>query len=73
MAEKKPKDSGQAEVQKNVDAEEEKGFRGVEVDPTPNSEFSIQSGPKSPTAEEQRAALKEKDCSPRSRSAAANG
>ncbi len=60
MPAKKSTDAGQAEVQKNVDKEQEQGFRGREVDPLPNSAHSIASGPEAPTAAEQRAALKEK-------------
>lgn len=29
------------QVQKTVDAEEEKGLRGVEVDPTPNENYTV--------------------------------
>jgi hypothetical protein len=31
-----------AEVQKRVDAELEQGFRGIEVDPTPNENYSVE-------------------------------
>lgn len=31
-----------AEVQKIADAENEKGFRGIEVDSTPNENYSVQ-------------------------------
>lgn len=37
----KAQDAGQAEVQKKVDAEEEKGFAGVEVDQTPNENYTV--------------------------------
>lgn len=57
---KKASDSGQAEVRENFEAEQEQGFRGREVDPTPNEEFSIRSGPDSPTAAEQRAAARQR-------------
>lgn len=48
MTDKKQDDFGQAEVQKNVDAEQEQGFRGNKVDPRPNSDYSLESGPDSP-------------------------
>lgn len=35
------RDAGQAEVQAKVDAEEEKGFAGVEVDQTPNENYTV--------------------------------
>jgi hypothetical protein len=35
------KDSGQAEVQAKVDKETEQGFRGTEVDPTPNENYTV--------------------------------
>lgn len=45
MAERKtsqpPQDAAQKEVQKAVDAAEEKGYLGVEVDPTPDSHYSV--------------------------------
>lgn len=47
-------DAGQAEVQAKVDKETEKGYRGVKVDPLPNSAYSIQSGPDSPTLDDAR-------------------
>jgi len=34
-------DAGQAEVQQRVDKETEQGFVGVEVDPTPNENYSV--------------------------------
>jgi hypothetical protein len=55
----KKTDAGEAEVQKKVDAAEEKGFIGEEVDPIDNDRYSIKTGPDSPTAEEQRQAVKE--------------
>lgn len=33
---------GGAEVQEKVDAENEQGFRGAEVDPTPNEHYTVQ-------------------------------
>jgi len=33
---------GVAEVQKRVDEELEQGFRGIEVDPTPNENYTVQ-------------------------------
>lgn len=41
MSDKKASDLGQAEVQKAKDAEEHKGFEGVEVDPTPNEHYTV--------------------------------
>lgn len=35
-------DGGQAEVQKIVDKEQEQGFVGDEVDPTPNENYTLQ-------------------------------
>lgn len=35
------KDAGEAEVQQNVDAENDKGFRGAKVDPTPNENYTV--------------------------------
>lgn len=49
----------EAEVQDRVDAETDQGFRGTAVDPIPNEEYSLESGPDSPTAADQRAALAE--------------
>jgi len=45
MAENKDKpvqDGGAAEVQKRTDAELEQGFRGIETDPTPNENYTVQ-------------------------------
>jgi hypothetical protein len=36
-----PDAPGMDEVQEKVDREEEQGFRGVEVDPTPNENYSV--------------------------------
>jgi hypothetical protein len=36
-----PKDAAQAEVQKAVDAAEDKGYIGVAVDPTPKSNYTV--------------------------------
>lgn len=45
MAERKstqpPQDAAQKEVQKAVDAAEEKGYLGVEVDPTPDEHYTV--------------------------------
>lgn len=54
VAEKVPApglDVGQAEVQERVDAEEAKGFRGQNVDPTPNENYSMETPPDAPTPE----------------------
>jgi hypothetical protein len=53
-------EAGLAEVQEKVDQETEQGFVGVEVDPIPNEEYSVQTGPDSPTIAEQQKALAEK-------------
>lgn len=37
----KPTDSGESEVTATIDAENEKGLRGVEVDQTPNSAYTV--------------------------------
>lgn len=34
-------DIGQAEAQAEVDEQHEQGFRGVEVDPTPNEHYTV--------------------------------
>lgn len=36
-----PKDGAQAEVQKAVDAAEDKGYIGVPVDPTPKENYTV--------------------------------
>lgn len=41
MAEKKTDDLGQAEVQKRFDEEAAQGLSGVEVDPTPNENYTV--------------------------------
>lgn len=44
MAERKtqpPQDAAQKEVQKAVDEAADKGYLGVEVDPTPDSHYSV--------------------------------
>jgi hypothetical protein len=61
VAERKNEDLGQAEVEKEVDKEQEQGYRGVKVDPLPNSAHSLESGPDSPTAAEQAEALRKAD------------
>lgn len=35
------KEDAPAQVQKTVDAELEQGFRGIEVDPTPNEHYTV--------------------------------
>lgn len=56
----KVQDGGNAEVQAARDRAEETGTIGTPVDPIPNEEHSLESGPDAPTAAEQRAALAEK-------------
>lgn len=41
MAEKDNKTAPAAEVQRRVDQENEQGFRGIEVDPTPNENYTV--------------------------------
>jgi hypothetical protein len=43
-------DHGQAEVQKTVDNIEDTGVLGEKVDPRPDSDYSLKSGPESPSA-----------------------
>lgn len=57
MAERKKKDAGdagEAEVQATADAEVDQGFAGTKVDPRDNEEYSLESGPDSPSAAEVR-------------------
>jgi hypothetical protein len=37
-----PQDAAQKEVQKAVDEAEDKGYIGVEVDPTPDSHYTVE-------------------------------
>jgi len=41
MATDKSKDGGAAEVQANVDKENERGFAGERVDPTPRDNYTL--------------------------------
>lgn len=41
MAERKNDDLGADQVQEKVDEENEQGFRGTEVDPTPNENYTV--------------------------------
>jgi hypothetical protein len=41
MADDKKTDSGEAEVQAKVDEENEQGFRGTAVDPTPRDNYTL--------------------------------
>jgi hypothetical protein len=55
----KKDDSGAAEVQEKVDAENEQGFRGTRVDPTPLENYTLQgvtSGKPTPETDEKAAA-----------------
>jgi hypothetical protein len=59
MANQKPKDSGEAEVQAKVDEENEQGFRGTRVDPTPLENYTLDgvtSGKPTPETDEDAAA-----------------
>lgn len=51
-------DFGQSEVKQSFDEAQEKGYFGTEVDPIPNKEYSLETGPDSPTAADQREALR---------------
>ena len=42
------------QVQEAVDVETEQGYRGTKVDPRPNSDYSLESGPDSPSAADAR-------------------
>lgn len=53
---KKDEDVGQAEVQSKRDEAREKGYEGNVPDEQPNSAYSLQSGPDSPSAAEVQAA-----------------
>lgn len=46
----KGEDHGQAEVQEKVDHIEDTGVLGQKVDPRPDSDYSLKSGPDSPPA-----------------------
>lgn len=41
-APKKDAEAAKADVQKKVDAELAQGFRGLEVDPTPNENYTVE-------------------------------
>jgi len=41
MAEKRHGDLGASEVQDTIDAENEQGFRGTKVDPTPDENYTV--------------------------------
>ncbi|MCA1570313.1 MAG: hypothetical protein LC798_08355 [Chloroflexi bacterium] len=59
MADKKNDDLGADEVQKAVDEENEQGFLGTEVDPTPNENYTVAgvtSGKPTPETDEKAAA-----------------
>lgn len=49
----KRQESQEQKVQEAVDRAEEQGFIGEKADPRDNEEYSLQSGPDSPTAGEQ--------------------
>lgn len=44
-------DLGQKELQETFDKANEQGFFGVEVDPTPNENYSLETPPDAPTPE----------------------
>lgn len=50
---KKADDSGAADVQKAVDEATDQGYVGDKVDPRPNSDHSLESGPDSPPIHEE--------------------
>lgn len=41
MTVKKGSDLGEAEVERKKDAEEDKGFHGAKVDPTPDEHYTV--------------------------------
>lgn len=41
MADKQPQDAASKEVQSHIAKEQEQGFRGVEVDQTPNEAYTV--------------------------------
>ncbi len=49
-------DAGQAEVQAERDKAREQGYEGTSPSTIPNREFSLQTGPDSPSAHEQQLA-----------------
>jgi hypothetical protein len=52
VGEPQPGDGGNAEVQKNMDAVNERGYLGVKVDPTPNEHYTLKgAGAGKPTPE----------------------
>lgn len=64
MAKEKEKvgDLGVSQVQEKVDAENAQGFRGVEVDPTPNENYTLGGVTKGlPTPETDKAAALDAD------------
>lgn len=52
MTESKETKQAKGDVEKQVQAEQEQGFLGQKVDPRPNSDYSLESGPDSPSAVE---------------------
>lgn len=57
MAEKKSADAGQADAQSTYDEAAKQGYYGSVPPQPPNSAFSMESGPDSPTPLEQHIAL----------------
>lgn len=47
-ASKRATDAGVAEVEQKTEKEQAQGFIGQKVDPRPNEEYSLESGPDSP-------------------------
>lgn len=45
-------EAAKGDVAEKVAEEQEQGFRGSKVDPRPDSEYSLESGPDSPSAVE---------------------
>jgi hypothetical protein len=57
----KADDVGQAEVQKKVEAEQERGLHGTKVDPTPDEHYTVggvTSGKPTPESDPDRAGLR---------------
>lgn len=47
---KSTESAAKGDVQEKADKEHEQGFVGTKVDPRPNSDYSLESGPDSPSA-----------------------
>jgi hypothetical protein len=52
MTEPKAAKQAKGDVEQKVAKDQEQGFHGTKVDPRPNSDYSLESGPDSPPAVE---------------------